>query len=916
MKEIASFKNQELKNNKEKINFINVNNYINPQINIIKVNKLSETKRGINNKDNKNKLINKKKNFVIGKNINKNLCIEKVKSIQLWWKSINKIIKIQKNIRGFIFRNKLLDDLEKEEKIYSNIAALYKSIRKLIIIFVINKINKYSLNLKLKNNYYLKYNLNKNKKILKTLNENDIKNKYNKEKIIIKNFMINYNNNGKINNNIYKNKKRQNNNIDNFKSLSNISFIDNKIRYKNKINEEFFQKIKYLKRNLRNKLLFNKKIQNTTNFKDFNNFDSSINCKYNNKNRNNITKNNKNSLKIKKNFKSRNLEPNKTYYSNFYRNLNKQTLTESNQIIYLTNKNSSQINNKKSNNNIVQTLESKKKTKSIFNCNNNIIIDNPISERNRTIKNNEFLLINKSLKKNNLKKTSRKKKDFTKIKNYYFSLWKEKTEKNNIIKYIINNYIYNNSKNTFINKKNINNIIKEEKIANIKYFKEILLKKGLGLLIKKILNKCTLYKYFILFNYYTEKINIFQKLKNHLKFKSTQKNLINRLVDIQNRDKKNFPANIPKVNKYKNKKTNNKKNNINKLSLSYSSLASINKIKILNTFNIDNNLNKSNKNLQFPKIKINRPIFNNFFNKTNKNKTDKILLNCNLAFDTILLKQIKQLKIIVNLIELKIKNKKTIKYYFNKWKDIINDKFASNNIFSNTYNQINTSKRKKKIYFSQLRGNSFKDKEIYSKKTCKSKTCYNFGIKMKLNMANINNINNDSINMIYRKKFFNFANKINRNEIGFQYSSLFELNKLNNNIKEENSCINLSLSNNLTNPINGKFYSTEDNFYKAIEEKEIFFNKRMNKINKYNILSDKKKIKYSSLTTNSYYIKKPFNKNSNSSGDIINNRKTMNSRNSRKLLKKIKKNYSFNCSKKGYYYDFFIRLLIPRKKTL
>lgn len=71
MKEIASFKNQELKNNKEKINFINVNNYINPQINIIKVNKLSETKRGINNKDNKNKLINKKKNFKGKKTKNK-----------------------------------------------------------------------------------------------------------------------------------------------------------------------------------------------------------------------------------------------------------------------------------------------------------------------------------------------------------------------------------------------------------------------------------------------------------------------------------------------------------------------------------------------------------------------------------------------------------------------------------------------------------------------------------------------------------------------------------------------------------------------------------------------------------------------------------------------------------------------------
>ena len=92
-----------IKSKERKVNFINVNNYFNPQINIIKVNKLNETKK--NNKEKKKVNENDyKNNFNIRKRADDNNYIKKLKIIQLWWKDINKIMKIQKNFRGFIFK--------------------------------------------------------------------------------------------------------------------------------------------------------------------------------------------------------------------------------------------------------------------------------------------------------------------------------------------------------------------------------------------------------------------------------------------------------------------------------------------------------------------------------------------------------------------------------------------------------------------------------------------------------------------------------------------------------------------------------------------------------------------------------------------------------------------------------------------
>ena len=43
---------------------------------------------------------------------------KKIGLIQQWWKAMFKIIKLQKNLRGFLFRKKLMNNLEHQEKLY------------------------------------------------------------------------------------------------------------------------------------------------------------------------------------------------------------------------------------------------------------------------------------------------------------------------------------------------------------------------------------------------------------------------------------------------------------------------------------------------------------------------------------------------------------------------------------------------------------------------------------------------------------------------------------------------------------------------------------------------------------------------------------------------------------------------------
>ena len=56
-----------------------------------------------------------KKQMDVGKNMKNNT--KKIGLIQEWWKTMFKIIKLQKNMRGFLFRKKLMNNLEHQEKL-------------------------------------------------------------------------------------------------------------------------------------------------------------------------------------------------------------------------------------------------------------------------------------------------------------------------------------------------------------------------------------------------------------------------------------------------------------------------------------------------------------------------------------------------------------------------------------------------------------------------------------------------------------------------------------------------------------------------------------------------------------------------------------------------------------------------------
>ena len=912
----ATFQSKHINNsNERKINFINVNNYFNPQINIIKVNKLNEPKKSII-KNNNNKLITKK--YLSNRNKDfKSINIEKLKIIQLWWKDINKIIKIQKYIRGFIFRNKLLEILEKEERAFYNILEFYKIIKKIFATHSFRKIKAYFLNKKVKNNNNFKSKFINNKKLLKTINDNNIENKF-----ILGNERLTINkNNKKTNINNYKNfsrniiKKKKENIPKSFERVNiiyNIKESNKPINDKNNKKEEPKIKISKLSRNKNN---FNSNLIGYTN----------TNKKYNNniifENNNYNRKNNKKPLT-----KSRNKESNNTYfYQNYSKNnINSKIMTDNNQFMYSTNKNLN-INKLKNNKNIGQTTKSKILPKKFFNY-NNLIIDNPNTERNNSIKIKE-LLNNKTMKKKILINNDLSKKyNINNIKNC-FSLWKEITEKKAIIKYLNNNYKYNRYNNTFY-KKNNSNKIKQKMEIKIQNLKKIILKKGLGLLIKKILNKCTLYKYFILFSYYTDKINIFQKLKNYLISKSKLKThiKITKLVDSINKGENKYPTLLaPNSTKYKKEKIRNKiiNNNKNKISLSYSY---INKTKTKLSFNEKcKNLNNSNQNLKCPKIKINRIIYNNLFKKENNNKKkDKKFKENIVSFDYKLIMQINQLKMIFNLIELKRKQQKSLIKYFNKWKNNIK-------YYSTIYNfrpiknkfliEDDFSPRERiTAPISKYRNHSYssKDKKIYTKIKFKKYNDYNYGIKLNTDRNHFTNNNiNDSINMIYKKKYIGFGSKTTRINIINDNSSLLQFKKLKkrNKLKEEKNYSHMSLNKNVSNSIIPTLYSNScsERFYKKIEEREIFFNKGINRNNQHNIKSLKNyKKNDSSLAINSYYKKMPIE--NITCGNFYSYKKPslFNKKPVKKELKRIK---TFDCVKKGYFYDFFFRLLIPRKKT-
>ena len=154
------------------------------KIKIIRKNKKNK------NKKSESKYTNNKYNINYMKNL---------KFIQLWWKTIFQIIKIQKNIRAFLFRIKLMKYLDKSERIFNNTLYFSKIIKKIIcksaflkFFFQINKmktieisksrkfINKFK-NLKIPKNINIeKKSKNNSSKKYKKNNFNEIKNRIQK----------------------------------------------------------------------------------------------------------------------------------------------------------------------------------------------------------------------------------------------------------------------------------------------------------------------------------------------------------------------------------------------------------------------------------------------------------------------------------------------------------------------------------------------------------------------------------------------------------------------------------------------------------------------------------------------------------------------------------------------------------------
>ena len=67
---------------------------------------------------------------------------DKIRLVQIWWKTIFQIIKIQKNIKGFLYRNNFHKILEKQKKCVNKVINLIKAIK-----FILKK--KYFLKLKM-----------------------------------------------------------------------------------------------------------------------------------------------------------------------------------------------------------------------------------------------------------------------------------------------------------------------------------------------------------------------------------------------------------------------------------------------------------------------------------------------------------------------------------------------------------------------------------------------------------------------------------------------------------------------------------------------------------------------------------------------------------------------------------------------
>ena len=295
--------------------------------------------------------------------------LEKIKFIQLWWKTIFQIIKIQKHLRGFLYRQRLIEELDKEEIAVDNLLFLIKSYKKIVFNIFIFRLRKFKPGIRY---YLIKWNEKINKliiinKLLELYNKKYLKKKvinngydvHNTSSDIMKfeydcdkNYFIRDSTNSLINNIDFINGKYIKNNINDYNicdlddiqklSIENYSIKKNKKFYKNNIiTSKHNRNTTHLERCL------NEKLKNVHN----NNNNSCNNNKYNkikkskkikkNQNENNVCRNNANPKDVYKNV----LQKNEIDYIKNYNLPNALMLSNNNKITKNRAKNKTNIIN-------------------------------------------------------------------------------------------------------------------------------------------------------------------------------------------------------------------------------------------------------------------------------------------------------------------------------------------------------------------------------------------------------------------------------------------------------------------------------------------------------------------------------------------------------------------------------------------
>lgn len=827
-------------------------------------------------------------------NNNNEFSIKKINYIQYWWKTIHKIILLQKNIIVYLYRIKVQ---KKKKDMNLHILSICNCIIKIFYRYLVNNLKKINDKEKqyIKLNYYNKWIeinnkkliieklINKQKKICnknliihksKTniLKEDNVK-KYNKTKALKANGIFYKNQTFKIN------KKSNNQSFNTISTTLSNNSLNKKLLLIKSQNKNSYT---YMEKNKHNSLLPDPSYSKSTlNPNNLNNKKLSKNCT------NKILLSNRNNSS-KQLFKKPQYSPNKKNLSNKTKVINK---TITNFIVHKNNLKNAIIN--KSNELKIKNHITNNDNSKLTILNNNLHngISNITNSLNNTKiqngKNNDINVHNQKFLSTDLNKNIRiNKKSYKKIydsnsiiarknnsKKKFFIEWYSKTNKKNILANLI--YFH-----------------KSEKIK--KYFISMqwkLLKYVLIKIIKKLTLSYYFKKYQNISKTLSTKKNIIKNLiihciqkqrENHIK---TQQNNYNNIGVINN-------ININNYINYTDNTINNEK--LSKIRTNSKNIIckSINLNKI-NSINNHDSIHGVNNKLIHPKLKsLNLEYSINNIKDNNEIAKQKFINN---------IAQINQLKMVFNLIEnryllnKKINNKKF--NAFKKWRNLsfvyknkitpkINEKIIllkspqlsniSNNLVENSGSFLSLRESNLTNYniLDYTNNNHRITNNIYvnygNEKKNKNKNHNVIKSFQSLLQENINNVSLTNNNMVYHKKklclsnnkinylgksnkknnasvfcdpFNETFNYFNYNTNNFTITKDFTNNKLINHLKNDRySIYNQGGYNNDTYNMsiyNRNSLNTERNFddicaikkINKIEEKEIFFGHKKNNNN-------------------------------------------------------------------------------------